>query len=237
MKKSQRCLLALLLAFALGTLGCEGDVGSAGPAGPPGDDGLAGPPGDPGPPGTDGSSCSVTDNGDGTKTISCDDGTEVIVSDGTQGEPGPQGDPGESGSSCTVADNGDGTKTISCDDGTSVTVRDGVPVFKRDPNVNYVAVHDWASPQFDADCIACHADKPNEASLDSAVDGFHKLKLTSSVSDFIPGSTLNDKCIFCHTEFDLSVNDSAGNLRKPVATATCTTCHVSGPGIPLYQSQ
>ena len=60
-----------------------------------------------------GGSCSAKDNGDGTKTISCDDGTEVTVSDG------------EDGASCTVKDNGDGTKTISCEDGTEATVSDG----------------------------------------------------------------------------------------------------------------
>ena len=58
----------------------------------------------------------MVDNGDGTKTISCSDGTSVTVSDGASGT---------SGSSCTVADNGDGTKTISCGDGTSVIVSDG----------------------------------------------------------------------------------------------------------------
>ena len=38
-----------------------------------------------GPAGTDGSSCTVADNGDGSKTISCSDGTAVTVSDGTNG--------------------------------------------------------------------------------------------------------------------------------------------------------
>jgi hypothetical protein len=55
----------------------------------------------------------VTDNGDGTKKIACQDGTTVTVSDGKAGTP------------CTVTDNGDGTKTISCSDGTKVTVSDG----------------------------------------------------------------------------------------------------------------
>ncbi|MFC1609458.1 hypothetical protein ACFL6C_00740 [Myxococcota bacterium] len=60
--------------------------------------------------GAAGTSCSVLDNGDGTKTISCEDQTSVTVSDGT---------------SCSVLDNGNGTKTISCEDQTSVTVSDG----------------------------------------------------------------------------------------------------------------
>jgi hypothetical protein len=62
---------------------------------------------------SDGQSCTVRDNGDGTKTISCADGTSVTVSNG------------QAGASCTVTDNGNGTKTISCADGTSVTVSDG----------------------------------------------------------------------------------------------------------------
>ena len=66
--------------------------------------------------GKDGDSCTVADNGDGTSTISCDDGTSVTVGDGKDGE---------DGTSCSITDNGDGTKTITCDDGTEVTVNDG----------------------------------------------------------------------------------------------------------------
>ena len=87
-------LCAFAIVFAL--VACTGDKGADGT------DGI------------DGTSCTVTDNGDGTKTVSCDDGTSITVSDGTDG------------AACTVTDNGDGTKTISCDDGTSVTVGDGI---------------------------------------------------------------------------------------------------------------
>jgi OmcA/MtrC family decaheme c-type cytochrome len=66
--------------------------------------------------GTDGTSCSVTNNADGTATITCTDGTSVTVANGHDGS---------DGASCTVEDNGDGTSTISCDDGTSVTVTNG----------------------------------------------------------------------------------------------------------------
>ena len=67
----------------------------------------------PGPKGEAGTSCTVQDNGDGTKTITCEDGTEAVVSDG------------EAGSYCTVKDNGDGSKTILCEVGTQVVVHDG----------------------------------------------------------------------------------------------------------------
>jgi mono/diheme cytochrome c family protein len=83
---------------------CEGPAGPAGPEGPTG------------------ASCTVADNGDGTKTITCEDGT-VVVTDGSPGDPG---DPGDPGTSCTVVDNGDGTKTITCENGT-VIIADGTP--------------------------------------------------------------------------------------------------------------
>jgi OmcA/MtrC family decaheme c-type cytochrome len=68
-------------------------------------------------PGPSGQPCSVSDNGDGTATISCPDGTSVVVRNGTDGR---------NGTSCTVSANPDaGTRTITCSDGTSVTVLDG----------------------------------------------------------------------------------------------------------------
>src|SRR4051794_31753164 len=82
-----------------------------------------------GPGGSDGKPCSVADNGDGTATITCPDGTKVTVtrgSNGTNGTNGADGSNGVDGTSCTVTANPDaGTKTISCTDGTSVTVTDG----------------------------------------------------------------------------------------------------------------
>ncbi len=66
--------------------------------------------------GRDGSSCTVTNNADGSTTIACEDGTTVTI---------PPPDPGNDGASCTVTDNGDGTATIACDDGTTVTIPGG----------------------------------------------------------------------------------------------------------------
>lgn len=60
--------------------------------------------------GQDGASCSVVDNNDGTKTISCTDGTSATVADG---------------GACSASDNGDGTKTIACEDGSLVIVSNG----------------------------------------------------------------------------------------------------------------
>ncbi len=65
--------------------------------------------------GLDGTGCTVADNEDGTKTITCGDDTTVTVSDGAAGADGED---------CTVSDSGNGTKTITCGD-TEVTVTDG----------------------------------------------------------------------------------------------------------------
>jgi hypothetical protein len=62
--------------------GMDGMDGTAGMDGMDGMNGMNG---------MDGTSCSVTDNGDGTKTISCTDGTMVIVSDGADGMDGIPG--------------------------------------------------------------------------------------------------------------------------------------------------
>ncbi len=103
--------VVVLYLFAVALLSpllisCEGPAGSAGEQGEQGE---------PGEQGDKGVSCEVVDNGDGTKTITCEDGTTATVSDGTPGD------------SCTIVDNGDGTKTITCEDGTEVTVSDGDP--------------------------------------------------------------------------------------------------------------
>lgn len=87
---------------ALAALGATTAACGGGPAGPPG------------------TSCAVVDNGDGTKTISCEDGTSATVRDGL------------AGGSCTVTENEDGTKTIRCTDGTTVTIGSGTPCWDLD---------------------------------------------------------------------------------------------------------
>lgn len=67
---------------------------------------------------SEGSSCTILPNDDGTSTLSCSDGTRVILRNGTDGM---------NGSGCTVADGpGAGERTITCEDGTMVVVRDGM---------------------------------------------------------------------------------------------------------------
>ncbi len=100
-----------------------------------------------GPVGEKGSSCSTQDNGDGTVTVSCTDGTKVTLSNGRNGTNGDAGtscsittksDGGRivscsdgtiadlpGGSSCSIKDNLDGGRTISCADGTVINIANG----------------------------------------------------------------------------------------------------------------
>ena len=131
---------------------------------------CAGPAGDPGANGEDGSSCSVSANTDGTRTITCEDGTTATVSDGAPGEVGETGATGETGAvgetgetgaagtSCSVVDNGDGSKTITCEDGTSVIVEDGAdvdPATVEDLQAQLDALAADVEPE---SCAVCHAD-------------------------------------------------------------------------------
>ncbi len=69
-----------LVVFILVLVGCSGADGRDGAPGKRGPEGVRGPGGE------DGSSCTVEDNGDGTSTLSCEDGSSVIIPIGTSGE-------------------------------------------------------------------------------------------------------------------------------------------------------
>ena len=200
--------IATALLLVAGCVACTGDKGDTGP------EGQAGTEGQPGSPGADGTSCTVEDNGDGTKTISCTDGMKVIVSDGS---------PGTDGTSCAVADNGDGTSTITCEDGTTVTVSDGALSL---PGLNVAAIHDADAEAYDANCVACHANKLTESSLDSDVAGFHRVAIERHA---FAGDTPNEQCVYCHTSVDFTGGQSAGNLRRSVDVSLCAGCHSAGP--------
>lgn len=105
----------LILAVAAGAAlaaGCSGSNGAAG---------------------KDGTSCTISDNHDGTATINCGDGGTFTVtngSDGTNGSNGSNGmngTNGTNGTSCTLSAADGGTRTLTCGaDGGSITVIDAV---------------------------------------------------------------------------------------------------------------
>jgi hypothetical protein len=115
-------------------------TGPQGVQGPQGNQGPVGATGPQGPAGADGNGiASTTDNGDGTFTITYDDGSTFTTSDltgpqgatgatgpqGPTGAPGNDGQDGEDGVGITSAtDNGDGTFTLNFSDGSSFTTAD-----------------------------------------------------------------------------------------------------------------
>ena len=101
---------------------CHGEDGADGEQGPQGEQGETGAQGEQGVPGENGADgadaepCTAVDNGDGTYTITCPDGTSVTLSDGSQGPQGEQGEQGAAGADgegCSATDNGDGSYTPS----------------------------------------------------------------------------------------------------------------------------
>ncbi|MFH0981985.1 MAG: hypothetical protein V2A79_10635 [Planctomycetota bacterium] len=91
-------------------LDCRGQDGEPGQDGASGASGGSGADGADGADGRDGSSCTVADNGDGTYTLSCEDGTSVTIHDGQDGRDGVDGQDGKNG-----ADGEDGV-CVSCEE-------------------------------------------------------------------------------------------------------------------------
>jgi len=102
--------LGAVAAMSL-AVGCSGSNGGAGKNGANGANGDAG---------INGTSCSVTDNHDGTATVHCTDGTSVTVNSGANT------DAGANGTSCTLTSDDAGTRTITCGDAGGFTVLPGV---------------------------------------------------------------------------------------------------------------
>ncbi len=100
----------------------------AGPAGPAGSTGVAGTNGVNGTNGTDGNGiASTVDNGNGTFTLTYDDGTTFTTADltGPTGNTGATGPTGVAGNGiASTVDNGNGTFTLTYDDGTTFTTAD-----------------------------------------------------------------------------------------------------------------
>ncbi len=158
--------------------------------------GCAGPTG---PAGANGAPCAVTDNGNGTVTITCPGSDPVTLASGTNGTNGTNG------TSCTVSSNPDaGTKTISCTDGTSVTVTDGRNGTAGQPGTAADGVQITRFHGIDA--IAAEAAAVSQKS-------YAKLTITSATADAAGAVTVN---------FDLKDAKNA-----PIATLAAVQANVA----------
>lgn len=98
------------------------------------------------------------------------------------------------------------------------------------PGNNIIAIHDSSSPQYNKDCISCHADILSAQSLQSSIPNVHVAMIP-----FTPGEKDEETCVVCHRTVDL-VQGSAGNIRKQVKATLCAMCHgPAGPGKQFYQ--
>jgi mono/diheme cytochrome c family protein len=105
-------------------------------------------------------------------------------------------------------------------------------------SVNYIAVHNPNSSQYDDNCLNCHGDIPNGQSLDSAIPNAHVAMLP-----FTPGEN-SAQCVWCHRDVSNTLIHTAAqvgafqvNIRKTVDTQLCAICHGPvGPGKPFYQA-
>ncbi len=93
--------------------------------------------------------------------------------------------------------------------------------------VNYIALHDSSSDQFNDNCSGCHANIHTRQTLDPSIPDAHVVMLP-----LVPGES-NDRCIWCHRSVDLvlaagSPKDHLSSLRKHIDSRVCALCH--GPG-------
>lgn len=111
--------------------------------------------------GEEAASCTVEDNGDGSATIRCPDGTSTTI--------GPDQD-----TSCTIDDNGDGTSTITCDDGTTVVVGEdkSCTIAENDDGSSTITCDDGTTVVVDGDDESCTvADNGDGTATISCDDG------------------------------------------------------------------
>jgi len=87
---------------------------------------------------------------------------------------------------------------------------------------NFISLHDSSSPQYDSDCVSCHADILTRQSLDPSISDAHVAMLP-----WTSGATNNDKCVFCHESVDV-LQKSSATVRRSVDVELCIECH--GPG-------
>ena len=99
---------------------------------------------------------------------------------------------------------------------------------------NLTSIHDQGSAAYNSDCIKCHGNKLDEQSLNANVPAIHAKMMKYVLREIGKTAIDNDACTHCHKSVDF-LGNSAGNIRKQVASQSCADCHgQKGPGKPLY---
>ncbi|RJQ53660.1 MAG: hypothetical protein C4521_07265 [Actinobacteria bacterium] len=90
---------------------------------------------------------------------------------------------------------------------------------------NDTAAHLNSAAITNAECVGCHGQKANEASLDPVTYSAHKKHLKSAYLRFM---TMSTGCGACHTSTDID-QGSGGSVNKQVDAAVCLSCHGGFP--------
>lgn len=85
--------------------------------------------------------------------------------------------------------------------------------------VNYIALHDSSTDQYNTNCLVCHSDIAEGESLNANYPEIHVKML-----DYASGDDIQEKCIVCHSNTDL-LQHSAANIRRNVDVEKCAVCH------------
>lgn len=106
---------------------------------------------------------------------------------------------------------------------------------------NLRALHNPTSPQYNGNCLDCHADILPRKTLNANIPEAHAAMLP-----YVPGyptgkplkaGTANEHCRYCHkkgVDFD---RRSAASLRKNVSSETCSICHGRRGLLPIYRKK
>ncbi|MBI4831875.1 MAG: hypothetical protein HY801_10055 [Candidatus Lindowbacteria bacterium] len=123
---------------------------------------------------------------------------------------------------------GGGAEPAEPTDGNSVT-QPPDPDAPRFAGLNFIALHDNDSPQYNDRCVDCHGSMKYETSLNPGIPGAHQAMLPET-----PGETNNERCLHCHPSVDL-LEKSEQALMRQVDPNICALCHSSqGPGRQFY---
>ena len=121
--------------------------------------------------------------------------------------------------------------------------------------VNYIALHDSSSSQYNGNCLSCHANVMTDKPLVISAPVINPLLNQTPRTLAVHGTTLkykpgygNNQCIFCHRSVNvvegppMPQDPIKGSIRKHVDPTLCTLCHgpkVGGqpnsPGPQLYR--
>jgi len=104
--------------------------------------------------------------------------------------------------------------------------------------LNLVALHKPLSPQYDGQCLKCHADIITQTTLNPNIYTAHQIMILAGIElgiDPIQG-VRNRDCRICHAHVDFPPDGPSADIRKHVSVSLCAECHGPTGTPPYYQA-